>query len=548
MNELTQNVTLGREAREKLIAGVDVLANAVKATLGPRGRNVVIEGAGMLPRITKDGVTVARSITLKDPIENLGCTVVKQASSKTNDLAGDGTTSSTVLAQALVNEGNKLVTAGEDPVQLKREMDDALSYIKDYLKGFSTEIKGDQKKIQSIATISANNDPQIGDTITQAFDYAGEDGVILVDQSKTGSIYLERLPGLQFDKGMKSPYFATDLKKMKAEYENAYVLIYDGKISSPKGFEKILDAVLRTSKPLLIIADEFDPQTLNILVVNKIRAGFKVAAVQSPAFGQRRKKILEDMAVMTGGKVISEDFGLTIDKVGLEDLGQVKKLEVTKTSTTLVDGKGSEKEIKERIALLRDQINNEETEWGKEKVKERIAKLGKGIVIIRVGAATDVEVGEMKDRIDDSLRATRAALQEGIVPGGGSALLNVIAQASYDDGFPKTKGAKLLLKACEYPLRTICQNAGKSGEAVVDQLLELKNPNSSVIKDKLNYGYDAGVGKYVEMDKEGIIDPTKVVRVALENAVSVAGMLITTECAVSNAPMESPYDPEMIAP
>lgn len=535
-----KDVTLGKEAREKIIEGVDILANAVKATLGPKGRNVIIQGE-LFPRVTKDGVTVAKSIQLKDPLQNLGCTVVKQASQKTNDLAGDGTTTSTVLAQALVREGNKLVTAGEDPVQLKREMDEAAQKVIEYLKKGAVQIKGDWDKVRNIATISANNDQKIGDIITEAFKMSGEDGVILVDQAKTTDIYLEQKPGMEFSNGMASPYFATDVNKMMAEYEDAYVLLYDGKISSPKGFEPLLDSVVRTGKPLLILADEIDPQTMNILVVNKLRAGFKVIAAKSPGFGQRRKKILEDIAIMTGGQVISQDYGFTIDKASIDHLGKVKKVKSTLDTTTLVEGYGDPKLIEERIKVLHDQIDLEETGWGKDKVKERIAKLGKGIVIVRVGAPTDVEVGEIKDRIDDALKATRAALQEGIVPGGGTALINAIKRSMLDSSATFiTPGGKLLSKACESPLKSIVDNAGKSGDAVVERLLDPKKVDS--------YGYNALTNQYEDLLKAGVIDPAKVVRVALENAVSVAGMIITTECAVTTVQEEPRYDPQMITP
>lgn len=540
---LNKNVTQGEEARTKIIKGVDTLANAVKVTLGPKGRNVIIQG-DFLPKVTKDGVTVAKSITLTDALENLGCSVVKQASAKTNDLAGDGTTTSTVIAQSLIKEGNKLITAGNDPVQLKRQMDEALNKVVTYLKDGAITIDGDWDKVRNIATISANNDKDLGNLITEAFEKVGTDGVISIDESKTGETYLKVVKGMQFDKGYLSPYFVTNTDTMKAEYSDALILLYDGKVKNMKGIPELLGKVAKTGRPLLIVADEIDVQTLNILVVNRMRTGLPVVAVKSPAFGERRKKVLEDIAIMSGANVISEDKGHTMENVDLSDLGSAKKVTVTRNDTTIVEGGGDKKAIENRIDTLRKQIDVEETGWGKEKVKERIAKLSNGVVVINVGAATEIEAGEIRDRIDDALKATRAALQEGIVPGGGTALINVIMSTLLDSSNTfKTPGGELLLKACESPLKAIVDNSGKSGDAVIFELLSKKKENGYTY-----WGYDAHDEEFTNMLEKGIIDPLKVVRVALENAVSVAGMILTTECSVTNAPVESQYDPEMITP
>jgi chaperonin GroEL len=553
---VNKDVTLGADAREGLKNGINILANAVKATLGPKGRFVLIETeAG--PHVTKDGVTVAKSIYLKDPIENMGAQLAKQAASKTATIAGDGTTTSTVLAQELVNLANEAIAKGAAPISITKGIEQAaeLAYKKlDELKE-EIDIK-DWEKLVNVASISANNDREIGEIIANAFTFTGKDGVLAVEDSKTVDTFTEMVQGMQFENGYISPYFVTDPNKMVCEYDNAMFLLFDGAIKNPKYIVPILDKVAALNNtPLVLIAEEFDAQTLSLLVINKLRAGLNLVAVKSPAFGERRKQILEDIAILTGGTVISETQGITLDKVLVSHLGRAKKVKITSKATTIVDGLGEPAAIEARIEQLKEQLQNFTDSWNIEKYKERIAKLSKGVAVIKVGAITEAALKEKKDRIDDALHATRAALQSGIVLGGGMALLNIAnSRAHHELGYvpysdksaDEILGIEIFNKALTAPFRTILINAGINPN---DVLTELIIPSDEMNLNNPNRGFDVKNEQYVDLKEAGIIDPLLVVKSALENAVSVANLMILTECTINISPVtpkENPYDTDLI--
>jgi chaperonin GroEL len=523
-----KDVKFSQDARERMLRGVDTLANAVKVTLGPKGRNVVIEKSFGAPRITKDGVTVAKEIELADKFENMGAQMVREVASKQNDAAGDGTTTATVLAQAIVREGAKAVAAGINPMDLKRGIDLAVEAVTASLGKHSKTITGSEEVAQ-VGTISANGDRAIGEMIAEAMKKVGNEGVITVEEAKTAETELDVVEGMQFDRGYLSPYFITNSEKMIAELEDPYILIHEKKLSGLQAMLPLLEAVVQTGKPLLIVAEDVEGEALATLVVNKLRGGLKIAAVKAPGFGDRRKAMLEDIAILTGGTAISEDLGIKLENVTLNMLGRAKKVRIEKENTTVVDGAGSRKEIEARVAQIKAQIEETASDYDREKLQERLAKLAGGVAVIRVGGATEVEVKEKKDRVDDALNATRAAVEEGILPGGGVALLRAVKaldglKAGNDD---QKTGIEIVRKAITAPARQIVENAGDDGAVVVGKLLESKD---------YAWGYDAQTGEYRDMVKAGIIDPTKVVRTAIQDAASVAGLLITTEAMVAELP------------
>jgi chaperonin GroEL len=521
---MAKDIKFDIEARDGLKRGVDALANAVKVTLGPKGRNVIIGKSFGGPNVTKDGVTVAKEIELKDPLENMGAQMVKEVASKTNDLAGDGTTTATVLAQAIVKEGLKNVAAGANPMDLKRGIDKAVEAIVADLGKQAKVVGSDSEKIKQIASISANNDEVIGELIATAFGKVGKEGVITVEEAKGTDTYVDVVEGMQFDRGYLSPYFVTNPEKMNVELENPYILLYDKKVSSLKELLPVLEPVAQSGKPLLIIAEDVDGEALSTLVVNKLRGALKIAAVKAPGFGDRRKAMLEDIAILTGGTVISEESGYTLENATLEMLGTAEKITIDKDNTTIVNGAGNADLIKNRVNQIKSQMETTTSDYDKEKLQERLAKLDGGVAVLYVGAASEVEMKEKKDRVDDALHATRAAVEEGIVAGGGVALLRAkAALASIKaDNADEATGIQIVSRAVESPLRTIVENAGLEGSVVVAKVSEGTG----------DFGYNAKTDEYVDMLKAGIIDPKKVTRVALENAASVAGMILTTECAL----------------
>ncbi len=525
---MSKNINFGADAREKLKSGVDQLANAVKVTLGPKGRNVVIQRSFGAPIITKDGVTVAKEIELEDPVENMGAQMVKEVASKTADAAGDGTTTATVLAQAMVKAGLKNVAAGANPMDLKRGIDKATKVIIADLKAQSEIIGDDFEKIRQVASISANNDDEIGKLIADAMKRVTKDGVITVEEAKGTDTYVEEVIGMQFDRGYLSPYFITNADNMTAEYESPLVLIYDKKISNMQEMLPILEKSLQTGRPLLVIAEDVDSQALGVLVVNRLRANLKIVAVKAPGFGDRRKAMLEDIAVLTGGVVISEEQGYKLENAELSMLGQCEKITVDKDNTIIVNGKGDAETIKARINQIKQQISTTTSDYDREKLQERLAKLAGGVAVLYVGAATEVEMKEKKDRVDDALHATRAAVEEGIVAGGGVALVRAISALATLRGLnaDENTGIAIVRQALESPLRTIAENAGNEGSVVLNRVKASKGA----------YGFNARTEKYEDLKKAGVIDPTKVTRVAIENAASIAGMILTTECVLSEKP------------
>jgi chaperonin GroEL len=522
-----KQIKFGRDAREKLLRGVDILADAVKVTLGPKGRNVVIDKSYGAPRITKDGVTVAKEIELDDKFENMGAQMVREVASKTNDIAGDGTTTATVLAQAIVREGGKSVAAGMNPMDLKRGIDLAVAAVVKDLLAKAKKINT-AEEIAQVGTISANGEKEIGQYIADAMQKVGNEGVITVEEAKTAETELEVVEGMQFDRGYLSPYFVTNAEKMVAELEDAYVLLHEKKLSNLQAMLPILEAVVQTGKPLLIISEDVEGEALATLVVNKLRGGLKIAAVKAPGFGDRRKAMLEDLAILTGGTVISEDLGIKLDNVTLEMLGRAKKVSITKENTTVVDGAGTKADIEGRVAQIKAQIEESTSDYDKEKLQERLAKLSGGVAVIRVGGSTEIEVKEKKDRIDDALNATRAAVEEGIVAGGGTALLRAsILLDIKGENEDQNAGIAIIRKALQSLVRQIAENAGDEGSIVVGRLLESNTDN---------FGYNAQTGEYGDMITMGIVDPVKVVRTALQNAASVAGLLVTTEAMIADLP------------
>ena len=529
---MAKKIQFDVEAREGLKKGVDALANAVKVTLGPKGRNVIIGKSFGGPQITKDGVTVAKEIELEDPLENMGAQMVKEVASKTNDLAGDGTTTATILAQAIVKEGLKNVTAGANPMDLKRGVDKAVEAIVGELNKNAETVGSSSEKIKQIASISANNDEAIGSLITEAFEKVGKEGVITVEEAKGTETYVDVVEGMQFDRGYLSPYFVTNSEKMEADLESPYILLYDKKISAMKDLLPVLEPVAQSGKPLLVIAEDVDGEALATLVVNKLRGSLKIAAVKAPGFGDRRKAMLEDIAILTGGTVISEERGFTLENTTIEMLGSAERVTIDKDNTTLVNGSGVKKNIEARVNQIKAQIETTTSDYDKEKLQERLAKLAGGVAVLYVGAASEVEMKEKKDRVDDALHATRAAVEEGIVAGGGVALLRArkALEKITSENLDEATGIQIITKAIESPLRTIVENAGGEGSVVVAKVLEGKG----------NFGYDAKSETYVDLLKQGIIDPKKVTRIALENAASVAGMILTTECALVDIKEDAP--------
>jgi chaperonin GroEL len=532
-----KDVKFSTEARERMLRGVDTLANAVKVTLGPKGRNVVIEKSFGAPRITKDGVTVAKEIELEDKFENMGAQMVREVASKTNDLAGDGTTTATVLAQAIVKEGAKSVAAGMNPMDLKRGIDLAVETIVGDLKAHAKKVTSNDE-IAQVGTISANGDSEIGRFLAEAMHKVGNEGVITVEEAKSLDTELEVVEGMQFDRGYVSPYFVTNAEKMKVELEEPYILIHEKKLSGLQTMLPLLEAVVQTGKPLLIVAEDVEGEALATLVVNKLRGGLKIAAVKAPGFGDRRKAMLEDIAILSGGTAIAEDLGIKLENVTLKMLGRAKKVVIDKENTTIVNGAGAKKDIEARVAQIKAQIEETTSDYDREKLQERLAKLAGGVAVIRVGGATEVEVKEKKDRVDDALHATRAAVEEGILPGGGVALLRAVkALDGVKTANPDQKaGVEIVRRAIQVPARQIVQNAGEDGSLIVGKLLE----NSSY-----NWGFNAATGEYQDLVKAGVIDPAKVVRTALQDAASVASLLITTEALVADKPkkVEAPSAP-----
>jgi chaperonin GroEL len=532
---MAKEITYSLEARNALKAGVDKLADAVKVTLGPKGRNVVIEKKFGAPTVTKDGVTVAKEVEVADKLENVGAQMVKEVASKTSDIAGDGTTTATVLAQALVAEGLKNVTAGANPMSIKRGIDAGRATVVDALKAQSKDLP-DSEQIANIATISANDDREIGDKISEAMEKVGKDGVITVEESKTAETFLEFVEGMQFDRGYLSPYFVTNSESMEAEMDDAYILIYDKKLSNMKDLLPLLEKVVQTGKQIMIIAEDVEGEALATLVVNKLRGTFKVLAVKAPGFGDRRKAMLEDIAVLTGGTVVSEDAGYKLENATVEYLGTAKRIVSDKDNTTIVDGGGTKDAIMARINEIKVQIDKTSSDYDREKLQERLAKLSGGVAVINVGAATEVEMKEKKARVEDALHATRAAVEEGIIPGGGVALLraqDALDKLSLEGG--QSVGVAILRRALEAPIRQICENAGVEASIIVQNIRDKKGAN----------GFDARNESYVDMFEAGIIDPTKVARVAVENACSIAGMVLTTEAAVTEIPEKDPPMPPM---
>ncbi|MAR98469.1 MAG: chaperonin GroEL [Flavobacteriaceae bacterium] len=534
---MAKDIQFDIEARDGLKRGVDALANAVKVTLGPKGRNVIISKSFGAPQVTKDGVSVAKEVELEDALENMGAQMVKEVASKTNDLAGDGTTTATVLAQAIVKEGLKNVAAGANPMDLKRGIDKAVKAIVADLEKQAKKVGNSSEKIMQIASVSANNDQNIGELISEAFGKVGKEGVITVEEAKGMDTYVDVVEGMQFDRGYLSPYFVTDSDKMIADLENPYILLFDKKISNLQEILPILEPVAQSGRPLLIIAEDVEGQALATLVVNKLRGGLKIAAVKAPGFGDRRKAMLEDIAILTGSTVISEERGFSLENVDLEMLGTAETVTIDKDNTTIVNGSGKASDIKTRVNQIKNQIESTTSDYDREKLQERLAKLAGGVAVLYVGAASEVEMKEKKDRVDDALHATRAAVEEGIVAGGGVALvraqkkLEKISDVSLDE----LTGIQIVSRAIEAPLRTIVDNAGGEGSVVINKVTEGKG----------DFGYDAKEDTYVDMLKAGIIDPKKVTRVALENAASVAGMILTTECALIDIKEDTPAMPPM---
>ena len=523
-----KDVRFSTDARDKMLRGVDILANAVKVTLGPKGRNVVLDKSYGAPRITKDGVTVAKEIELEDKFENMGAQMVREVASKTSDIAGDGTTTATVLAQSIIREGAKLVAAGMNPMDLKRGIDMAVTEAVADLKRRSKKIKTSEE-IAQVGSIAANGEKMIGEKIAEAMQKVGNEGVITVEESKALEFELETVEGMQFDRGYISPYFITNAEKMITELEDPFILLHEKKLSSLQALLPLLESVVQSAKPLLIVSEDVEGEALATLVVNKLRGGLKVAAVKAPGFGDRRKAMLEDIAVLTGGQVISEDLGIKLENVTLAMLGHAKKVTIAKETTTIVDGAGKKKEIEGRINQIKAQIEETTSDYDKEKLQERLAKLAGGVAVIRVGGATEIEVKERKDRVDDALHATRAAVEEGIVPGGGVALLRAkrAVEKLKSENADVQAGINIVLRALESPIRQISENAGVEGSIVVNRVTESKSES---------YGFDAQTETYVDMVSAGIIDPTKVVRTALQDASSVAGLLVTTEAMVAERP------------
>ncbi|TWG61741.1 chaperonin GroEL [Aminobacter sp. J44] len=531
-----KEVRFSRDARERMLRGVNILADAVKVTLGPKGRNVVIDKSFGAPRITKDGVSVAKEIELEDKFENMGAQLVREVASKTNDLAGDGTTTATVLAQAIVQEGHKAVAAGMNPMDLKRGIDLAVADVVAQLAAATKKINTSEEVAQ-VGTISANGEKEIGEMIASAMQKVGNEGVITVEEAKTAETELEVVEGMQFDRGYLSPYFVTNPEKMVADLEDAYILLHEKKLSNLQSMLPVLEAVVQTSKPLVIIAEDVEGEALATLVVNKLRGGLKIAAVKAPGFGDRRKAMLEDIAILTGGQVISEDLGIKLENVTLDMLGRAKKVQISKENTTIVDGAGQKAEIEGRVAQIKQQIEETTSDYDREKLQERLAKLAGGVAVIRVGGATEVEVKEKKDRVDDALNATRAAVEEGIVPGGGTALLRASANLSAKGAnADQEAGINIIRRALQAPARQIATNAGDEASVVVGKILE--NASST-------FGYNAQTGEFGDMIAAGIVDPTKVVRTALQDAASVAGLLITTEAMIAEAPKKDTPAPAM---
>ena len=532
-----KEVRFHSDAREKMLRGVDILADAVKVTLGPKGRNVVIDKSFGAPRITKDGVSVAKEIELEDKFENMGAQMLREVASKTNDLAGDGTTTATVLAQAIVKEGAKAVASGLNPMDLKRGIDLAVDAIVQDLKKNARKISNNDE-IAQVGTISANGDTEIGQYLAKAMQKVGNDGVITVEEAKTAETELEVVEGMQFDRGYLSPYFITNQDKMRVELEDPYVLIHEKKLSNLQAMLPVLEAVVQSGKPLLIVAEDVEGEALATLVVNKLRGGLKIAAVKAPGFGDRRKAMLEDIAILTGGSVISEDLGIKLENVTLNMLGRAKKVSIEKENTTIIDGAGSRKDIDGRIAQIKAQIEETSSDYDREKLQERLAKLAGGVGVIRVGGSTEVEVKEKKDRVDDALHATRAAVEEGILPGGGVALLRSVSaldglKPANDD---QRVGIDIVRRAIEAPVRQIAQNAGAEGSIIVGKLRE---------KSDRAWGWNAQTGEYGDLYKMGVIDPAKVVRTALQDAASVAGLLVTTEAMIAEKPKKEAASPAM---
>jgi chaperonin GroEL len=532
-----KEVKFSDEARQKMVAGVNVLAEAVKVTLGPKGRNVLLDRAFGGPHITKDGVSVAKEVELKDKFENMGAQLVKEVASKTNDVAGDGTTTATVLAQAIVTEGMKYVTAGMNPMDLKRGIDKAVEAVIAELKSISKPVPEKSKEISQVASISANADESIGEIIAKAMNEVGKEGVITVEDGKSLENEVEVVKGMQFDRGYLSPYFVTDVEKQIAGLDSPYILLFDKKISNIRDLLPVLEQVAKTSRPLLIIAEDVEGEALATLVVNNIRGILKTVAVKAPGFGDRRKAMLQDIAILTGGTVIAEEVGLSLEKATLKDLGQAKRVEVGKENTTVIDGLGDKAAVEARVAEIRKQIEVATSDYDKEKLQERVAKLAGGVAVIKVGAATEVEMKEKKDRVDDALHATRAAVEEGVVAGGGVALLR--ARAAIKDlkgaNADQEAGVKIVLKAVEAPLRQIVANAGDEPSVVVN----------NVLNGSGNYGYNAGTGEYGDMLEMGVLDPAKVTRTALQHAASIAGLMLTTDCMITELPEDKPAAPDM---
>ncbi|EGV43490.1 chaperonin GroEL [Bizionia argentinensis JUB59] len=532
---MAKDIKFDSDARDGLKRGVDALANAVKVTLGPKGRNVIISRSFGAPQVTKDGVTVAKEIELENELENMGAQMVKEVASRTNDLAGDGTTTATILAQAIVKEGIRNVAAGANPMDLKRGIDKAVEAIVEDLAKQAQQVGNSSEKIKQVASISANNDETIGDLIATAFSKVGKEGVITVEEAKGMETYVDVVEGMQFDRGYLSPYFVTDSDKMVADLENPYILLFDKKISNLQEILPILEPVAQSGRPLLIIAEDVEGQALATLVVNKLRGGLKIAAVKAPGFGDRRKAMLEDIAILTGGVVISEERGFSLENADLSMLGSAETVTIDKDNTTIINGSGDADAIKNRVNQIKAQIETTTSDYDKEKLQERLAKLAGGVAVLYVGAASEVEMKEKKDRVDDALHATRAAVEEGIVAGGGVALLRAkaILEKLTADNLDEVTGIQIIARAIEAPLRIIVENAGCEGSVIIAKVLE----------GKKNFGFDAKTETYVDMLKAGIIDPKKVTRVALENAASVAGMILTTECALIDIKEDSPAMP-----
>jgi len=531
-----KEVQFGTEVRQKMVNGVNMLANAVKVTLGPKGRNVVLDRSFGGPHITKDGVTVAKEIELKDKVENMGAQMVKEVASKTNDVAGDGTTTATVLAQAIVAEGMKYVTAGMNPTDLKRGIDKAVAALVEELKNIAKPCDT-SKEIAQVGSISANSDEQVGAIIAEAMEKVGKEGVITVEDGKSLENELDVVEGMQFDRGYLSPYFINDAEKQIAALDNPFVLLFDKKISNIRDLLPVLEQVAKASRPLLIIAEDVEGEALATLVVNNIRGILKTVAVKAPGFGDRRKAMLQDIAILTGGTVIAEEVGLSLEKATLEDLGQAKRIEIGKENTTIIDGFGDAAQIEARVAEIRQQIETATSDYDKEKLQERVAKLAGGVAVIKVGAATEVEMKEKKDRVEDALHATRAAVEEGVVAGGGVALLRARAALEnlHTGNADQDAGVQIVLRAIESPLRQIVANAGGEPSVVVNKVLEGKG----------NYGYNAGSGEYGDMIEMGVLDPAKVTRSALQHAASIAGLMLTTDCMIAEIPEEKPAMPDM---